>query len=514
MLARLAGLDHVLEPVVRDREGRLHGGDAELPDQEVVLEHGDARHLGEAALGQLLVRAAGALAPGVDQSLRSRLFGAVETIAKTTNQATYERACREYFATLTEQDRLLEDRRFLGGDRPGIADLWLFAALVRHDPAHVPFYKLTLARLDDFTHLGHYARDLFQLPGFSDLVRLREIRRHHAWRAEGLNPKRRVPQGGLLDLWQPHDRCARFGIRPRSDAGTEEVQRPAGALGWVRPRSGHRNWVEDRSGAPHPLEAGRYHLYVSHNCPWSHRANLARSMLGLEEVITMDVLYYRRHPDRGWQFRPEVEGCTTDRVLSSLFVREIYEREGSREKSVPVLFDKVAMKIVNNESAEIVRMLHRVFRPLAKRPLDLLPAQQETEAELLNQWIYQRINNGAYKAGFSSAQEAYEEAEAFFFDALGGLEGRLFDGRPFLLGPSPTEPDLRLFPTLFRFDDVYFTRFLLNRRKLDGYPKLLAWRGRMLAVPGVREASRLDHCKMGYFGRTGNGLVPLTPEAL
>ncbi|MEO1233964.1 MAG: glutathione S-transferase C-terminal domain-containing protein [Myxococcota bacterium] len=514
MLARLANLDHVIKPLTRDRDGKRHGGEEGIPDVEIALQAGEQRHDGEAALAQLMMMAAGALGPGLNQSLRSSLFGAVETIAKTTNQATYERACREYFDTLRAQDEILSERRFLGGERPNIADLWLFAALVRHDPAHLPFYKLTLARLEDFDHLGDYARDVFQLPGFADLVMLREIRRHHAWRSERLNPKRRVPTGGLPDLWRPHDRHQRFATRPLSDAGTEETQPQPGALGWIRPRSAHRAWIEDRPGARHPLESGRYHLYVSHNCPWSHRANLARSMLGLEDAVSMDVLFYRRDPDRGWQFRPEEEGCTPDRVFGAKFIREIYEREGSKEKSVPLLFDKLTETIVNNESAEIVRMFHTVLRPLARRPLELLPEGRDTEITLLNQWIYQRINNGAYKAGFSSAQEAHEDAAEYFFDALEGLEHRLSDGRAFLLGDTPTEPDLRLFPTLFRFDDVYFTRFLLNRKKLEAYPHLEAWRGRMLSLPGVREASRLDHCKKGYFGRTGNGLVPLTPEAL
>lgn len=507
MMARFGGVEHTL----------LEHGDG--PDLAEWQEGGEV-YQGIAALDRLksLSRPSRTVSVEDDgwwyQKVQAGLLDGLEVARTTLSQAAYETACRGYFETLEAIDKRLEGSRFLADpDRFGVSDLALFAVLVRHDVAFYPFFKMSLARLDDFEHLGGYARDLFQLPGFSDLVRLREARAHYARLDEGLNPKLRVPTGGLPDLWSPHLRHRRFGSRPTGTAASEDAGTGLNAA-WIRPKSAHRGWVEADASAPHPLESGRYHLYVSHNCPWSHRVTLGRSVLGLEAAVSLDVLYYRRDPDRGWQFRPDVDGCTPDSLFGARYLRDIYAREGSAEKSVPVLYDKVAGKVVNNESAEILRMFGTEFRPLAHRPLELYPQPHAVDIDLLNQWIYQRINNGAYRAGFSSGQAAHEAAADGFFDALEGLERWMADGRRFLVGDALTEADVRLFPTLYRFDDVYFTRFLLNRRKLDAYPRLRRWLIHMLEVEGVRAASRMDHCKKGYFGRTGNGLVPLTAEAI
>lgn len=498
-LAHGAGLPHRLELM-----------DSASGGAPVRLQTGEGVREGDAALATLVEGAGPTLSPDGAERLRQELFEPIRTVAETKDQGEYEAACRIYFDVLRAQDRQLGQQRFLGGDQPKLADLWLFAALVRHDAAYVPFFKLTLARIEDFENLDAYARDMFQTPGLGNFVRLGDIRRFYAGRSERLNPKGKVPVGGLPDLWQPQrrDRLAKSSVSVSPKVGGTEEAPSIAARGWVRPQSRHRHAVGTET---YPLEAGRYHLYVSHNCPWSHRVTLGRALLGLESAVSLDVLFYRRDPERGWQFRPEEPGCTPDTVHGARFIREIYEREASKEKSVPVLYDKVRGEIVNNESAEILRMLHTTFRPLAERPLDLYPEPLQADIEVLNQWIYQRINNGAYKAGFTSDQEAYEEAAEFFFRTLDHLEASL-ENQAFLLGDAPTEADVRLFPTLFRFDDVYFTRFLLNRKKLP--PRLRAWRTRMLALPGARDASNLEHCKKGYFGRTGNGLVPLTPEAV
>jgi len=446
------------------------------------------------------------------EGMQEELLGAVARAGAATSQAEYEDACRDYFRGLEALDGALGSRRFIGSDdAPGMADLWLFAVLVRHDPAFHIFYKMALKRLSDFEHLPHYARDLFQRPGWSDYVQLTKIREHYAWLDEGLNPKRHVPTGGLPDLWSPHDRHQRFGTQPPSDAGTEESQSQASLPGtWVRKTSAHRGRIRPGDDSPHPVEAGRYHLYVSNSCPWSHRVSLVRGLLGLEHVVTRDVAYFRRDPERGWRFEPSEPGCTPDTVFGSSFVTDIYAREGSEERSVPILFDKVAGRIVSNESADIVRMFATELRALGTRPLDLYPEAHRADIDQLGTWIFHRINNGAYKAGFSDGQQAHEEAADALFAALDALDRRLSD-RKFLCGDEVTEADLRLFPTVFRFDHVYYTRFLLNRKRISDYEHLSRWRRDFFVLPGVREASDLDHCKKGYFGRTGNGFVPVGP---
>lgn len=522
---RLRGLD-VPQVVLRARrDGPPAAEDTVLPWEEEVAPAvalwdaeanelvSDEPHLVVAALDGRPA-AVDPISHGSEDGRRARtlsraLLDAAQIAATTQDQVEYEAAYASYFGALEALDRELGQARFLAGDEPGLSDLWLFAILLRHDPAYYPFYKLNRRRLDDFAHLGEYTRDLFQRPGWSDLVDLREIRRFYAWKDELKNPKRRVPTGGLVDLWRPHDRHTRFGTRPPSDAGTQESQAQlTGPGAWVRGTSAHRGWV---GGEHHPLEAGRYHLYVANNCPWCHRVVLGRAVLGLEDAVSMDVLFYRRDPERGWQFRPSEPGCTADTVHGFDFVKQVYEREGSADKSVPVLYDKVAGRIVSNESADILRMFSTVFTEIAPRPMDLYPEAHRAEIDQLNAWIYHRINNGAYKAGFSASQQVHEAAADALFEALEGLERRL-EGRRFLVGDALTEADLRLFPTIFRFDHVYFTRFLLNRRRISDHPNLSGWRSRVLDVPGVREASNLEHCKRGYFGRTGDALVPVGPE--
>mmetsp|Transcript_33329 Transcript_33329/g.100684 ORF Transcript_33329/g.100684 Transcript_33329/m.100684 type:complete len:275 (-) Transcript_33329:63-887(-) len=248
------------------------------------------------------------------------------------------------------------------------------------------------------------------------------------------------------------------------------------------------------------------------NCPWCHRVVLGRAMLGLEDVISMDVLRYRRDPDLGWVFDASVEGCDPDTAAGGITsIRELYEREGSTEKSVPVLFDKKMQKIVNNESSEILRMMETEFTKLATQGIDLYPLHSRDEIDQLNAWIYQEINNGAYKAGFSGTQKAYEEAYDIFFNAVEKLEHTLKD-RPYLTGDSVTEADVRLFPTLIRFDHCYYTRFWLDKKMIRECPQLHAWLERMWRLPGVAKGTSIDHIKKGYFGRTGNNIVPLGPD--
>jgi putative glutathione S-transferase len=306
---------------------------------------------------------------------------------------------------------------------------------------------------------------------------------------------------------------------------------------FVRGVSGFRSVLGEATDFP--AEPNRYHLFVAFNCPWCHRVTLARNILGLEDSITMDVAFPNRTLDDDpieasrWEFNPQriatltgstLSECTEETATGMKFrlAKQIYEAEGSQETSVPILYDKKNKRVVANESAKIIRMLNSRASQLgsslaiADRP-DLYPqgegnAQIREEIDTLNEHIYVNINNGAYKAGFSSSQEVYAEAFANYFDALETLEKRLAsDNRPFLMGNVFTEADLRLFPTLYRHDPVYYVRMKLNGARILDYPHLWRWLCRVYALPGVAASNSLVHCRQGYFGRSWNNVVPLGP---
>jgi len=426
------------------------------------------------------------------------------------SQAEYEPAYHAFFAALDHFEAALAESRFLGGAEPSLADLWLFAALVRFEGAWYSLYKVNRGLAREMAQLGGYLRDLHQRPGFADTVDWDAIKRMHYLEDARIAPKQRVARG-VPDLWGPHDRAERFARAEVRAVGTEEQRGARGRGEWVRGTSAHRRWITADGSSGLPAEAGRYHLYIANNCPWCHRVALTRAVKGLQDVVSMDVLWYRRDPERGWQFRPDEPGCTEDTVFGFDYARQVYEREGSTERSVPILFDTVEQRVVNNESSEIMRMLDRAFGALAARDIELAPDALVDAIDRVNAWTYTDVNNGAYKAGFTSDQRAHDLAYARYFSALERLDRRLRTRR-FLCGEQLTEADLRLFPTLFRHDHVYYTRFRLDHRRIRDYPDLYRWLRDVLAVPGVAEASNLDHCRKGYFGRNANQVVPLGPE--
>lgn len=318
------------------------------------------------------------------------------------------------------------------------------------------------------------------------------------------------------------------------DVSTEEDQSDAKgrrARGeFVRGVSGFRYAIGD---AEFPAEPGRYHLFVALNCPWCHRVTLARAVLGLQDSISMDLAFPNRTDEADpagpnlWEFAPDrvssltgstLPECTTETGtgVGLRLAMEIYQREGSDEQSVPILYDKIAGRIVNNDSAEIIRMLdahaNQLGSTLPGRP-QLVPSDptQTVRVDDLNEQIYVTINNGAYKAGFSSDQAVYAQAFDAYFETLKDLNELLSDGRPYLTGDSFTEADLRLFPTLYRHDPVYYVRMKLNGARILDYPHLWRWLCRVYALPGVAQAGSLTHCRQGYFGRSWNGVVPSGP---
>lgn len=306
---------------------------------------------------------------------------------------------------------------------------------------------------------------------------------------------------------------------------TEEwkpVQKTDEKGGFVRQVSSFRNWVTP-DGAAGPTgaagfaaEAGRYHLYVALICPWASRTLIARKLKGLEDIVSLSIVEPAMS-DQGWRFG-SYPGSTPDAINGAVYLHEIYTRADPNftgRATVPVLWDRRLETIVNNESADILRMFNSGFGELAKAELDLYPDDLATEIDTLNDRIYPRLNNGVYRAGFATTQVAYEEAFADVFAMLDELEGRLADGRSFLHGDRFTETDVRLFVTLIRFDAAYHGLFKCNLRRIADYPGLSAYLKRVLAFPGVRETVNIDHIKRGYYSMKAlnpQRIVPLGPD--
>lgn len=292
--------------------------------------------------------------------------------------------------------------------------------------------------------------------------------------------------------------------------------------GFVRQTSSFRNWVTpDGSAGPtgeggFEAEADRYHLYVALICPWASRTLIGRKLKKLEKVISLSVVEPAL-TDQGWRFG-DYPGANRDDVNGVTYMHELYTRADpdiSGRATVPVLWDKKRGTIVNNESADILRMMNSGFGALADETVDLYPAGLREEIDALNARIYPALNNGVYRAGFATTQEAYEEAFVGVFAMLDELEEKLGDGRDFLSGERFTEADIRLFVTLVRFDAAYYGLFKCNLRRIADYPALSAYTARVLAIPGIRETVNIDHIKKGYYSVKAlnpTGIVPVGPE--
>lgn len=290
---------------------------------------------------------------------------------------------------------------------------------------------------------------------------------------------------------------------------------------FVRTQTQFRNWITaDGSAGPtgqagYKAEANRYHLYVSLACPWASRTLMIRTLKGLEDMISISVV----HPlmlEHGWTFE-EGEGVIGDPIFQARYLHEVYtavKPDYTGRVTVPVLFDKKTKTIVNNESSEIIRMLNTAFDDLGAKPGNYVPDQWLEEIDAVNDFVYHRINNGVYKAGFATKQEVYEEEVTSLFAALDQMEERLA-GQDYLVGNRLTEADIRLFTTLVRFDAVYFGHFKCNLKPLTAYPKLWAYTKRIYQLPGMAQTVNFDHIKRHYYGshKTINptGVIPMGP---
>ncbi len=261
-----------------------------------------------------------------------------------------------------------------------------------------------------------------------------------------------------------------------------------------------RDKLRAEPDATFPAASGRYHLYVSYACPWAHRTLLIRAMKGLEDAISVDIVDPFRDED-GWQFTPDKKGCTADSVNGSEYLRELYQEadpDVTCRVTVPVLWDKERETIVNNESKEILRMLDTEMDEYATRNVDLYPEGYQDEVDRIIDEIYEPINNGVYRAGFAQSQEAYDNAVTELFDALAHWDDVLADQR-YLAGDRLTEADICLFTTLVRFDQVYHTHFMCNKRFIHQFDNLWQYLRELYQLSGVGETVNMEHIKEHYY---------------
>ncbi|MEZ4380031.1 MAG: glutathione S-transferase family protein [Nannocystaceae bacterium] len=283
---------------------------------------------------------------------------------------------------------------------------------------------------------------------------------------------------------------------------------------FVRTESTFRRWVRADPAAPFPAAAGRYHLYVSLACPWAHRVLLVRKLKRLEGIIGLSVVS-PLWGAQGWTFAGAPTGA--DALLGIEHLHELYTRADpafTGRVTVPALWDRERETIVNNESADLIRMLDREFDAFTDVRLDLYPEALRAEIDAINERVYAAINNGVYAAGFATTQAAYEEAYDRLFAALDAIEARLGERR-YLCGARITEADWRLFTTLIRFDSVYYLHFKCNARRLVDYPNLWGYTRELYQRPGVAATVDLEQCKRHYYGSHASlnpkGLIPKGP---
>ncbi|WP_395344020.1 glutathione S-transferase family protein [Ningiella sp. W23] len=268
---------------------------------------------------------------------------------------------------------------------------------------------------------------------------------------------------------------------------------------FVRQESKFRDRVEASSDAKYPAESGRYHLYVSLACPWAHRTLIFRALKGLEEHISVSVV----SPDmleNGWEFS-NYEAATEDHLFGFDYMHQVYTKvkpDITSRVTVPVLFDKKTGQIVNNESAEIIRIFNSAFNDITGNDDDYYPQSLHSQINEINSFVYDNINNGVYKSGFATTQEAYEEAVKNLFAALDKVELILGDQR-YLVGDKITEADWRLFTTLIRFDPVYVGHFKCNLKRIFDYPNIYNYMKELYQVEGVAETTNFDHIKRHYY---------------
>ena len=267
-----------------------------------------------------------------------------------------------------------------------------------------------------------------------------------------------------------------------------------------RESSQFRQTITKETDSLFPAEKGRYHLYISLACPWAHRALIFRALKKLEDYIGLSVV----HPhmlENGWEFKTGMDGATGDTLYGLRYLHELYckaDNQYTGRVTVPVLWDKKTQTIISNESAEIIRQLNQAFNHLTGDKQDFYPQNLATEIDEMNDKIYNTVNNGVYKCGFATTQEAYEQAFYELFTTLEYLDFHLAH-QQFLVGEQLTEADWRLFTTLIRFDAVYFGHFKTNQQRISDFRYLQPYLQKLYLHPGIKETVNMTHIKQHYY---------------
>ena len=277
-----------------------------------------------------------------------------------------------------------------------------------------------------------------------------------------------------------------------------------------------RNEISDNDKVYKP-EKNRYHLYVSYACPWAHRTLIFRHLKKLENHISVDYV----HPDmleNGWSFSNDFPKTTGDSLHFKSYIHEIYQlsdKKVSSKATVPILWDKKTSTIVNNESAEIIRIMNSSFNKITKNFDDYYPSKLRTEIDKINKITYENINNGVYKSGFSKTQSAYEDAVTKLFSSLEMVDN-ILEGKEYLVGNQLTEADIRLIPTLLRFDSVYHVHFKCNLKKISEFKNISNYVKKLFNIPAINSTTDFDHIKRHYYfsheSINPNRIIPLGPE--
>ena len=264
-------------------------------------------------------------------------------------------------------------------------------------------------------------------------------------------------------------------------------------------------------------ETNRYHLYVSYACPWAHRTLIFRKLKNLENHISVDYV----HPDMlemGWSFEKNFPGTSGDSLHNKRYVHEIYQlsdKDISTKATVPILWDKKTRTIVNNESAEIIRIMNDAFNDITKNKDDYYPEKFRDQIDSINDTIYENINNGVYRSGFSKTQNSYEEAVKNLFTSL-DIVNDILEGRDYLVGDILTEADIRLVPTLIRFDCVYYFHFKCNLKKISEYKNISRYLRNLFEEDAIKSTTNFEHIKRHYFYSHENinpfRIIPIGPE--
>jgi len=286
---------------------------------------------------------------------------------------------------------------------------------------------------------------------------------------------------------------------------------------FVRKESVFRDWITADGSSGFKAEPGRYHLYVCLACPWAHRTMIFRKLKKLEDIISVSVVDVL-NLEEGWSFHGDMPGCIPDTANGTEFLHQVYTKADPKITSkvtVPTLWDKQKQTIVNNESSEIIRMFNSAFNEFSDSDLDFYPEDLRPEIEAVNDRVLPNVNNGVYRTGFATSQEAYEESFLALFETLDWLEER-FGKKRYLAGDRITEADWRLFTTLVRFDVAYHGHFKCNRKRIVDYPNMWGYLRELYQVPGVAETVNFDHIKAHYYGAQRSvdptGIVAVGPD--